>query len=251
MIPVDRRSPPLVIPIEEFADDRGQAMSLWQILDLPIEDIALLSEEQFRGAAEDVREKYPVFCTMIRQHPEMIKERWSRGMLALAVRPYVQKDINLQQRFDMLSQILSRAFIQHSQETTISTYQDISAGYQDISARYDRMEREAKEHMEQNKAIWAEEHRQWEEEHRQWEEEFKKAEEDQRIAQERIQKAIAMLNGGPQQEHPVHAPQDAFDLNDNEPPNGGWGSCWMVALIVGCLAVAYGIFRGRNAPNGE
>ena len=218
------RNPMLgAVDIEEAEELRREPLSLQQVLALPEDVIRNLSSEQLAEVDDFfTNHTYDLF-EMIKQQPGEIADKWAKKLYALGSNEFFARDgIHSMVICALIDGIRNHNLHAHSQRQFAAL------------ARQDEALEQLAEEQRENQAA------------------LDKMREDLQEIERRL--LAEQEEPPPVDPHDAIAnqyaiPQEAVAVERRDDPPDGWHPCWLVAVVIGCLAVAYGWFRGKgDAP---
>ena len=222
--------------IEEAEELRREPLSLQQVLALPEDIIRNLSSEQLAEVDDFfTNHTYDLF-EMIKQQPGEIADKWAKKLYALGSNEFFARD--------GIHSMVICALIDGIRHHNLSAgWQAIHEGWQEVHA-HSRRQFEAFDQLR--------------EERERWEAESQAALDKMREDLKEIERRLLaeQADAPPVDPHDVIGDQyvrpeaaAAVERRDDPPNDDGWHPCWLIAAIIGCVAIAYGWFRGRgDAP---
>ena len=233
---VFRNPPELGADIEEVEELRREPLSLEQVMNLPEHLIEGLFHEQLVEVDNLLSNHTQQLFELVQQQPAKIADEWALKLFALGCNEYIAR----KQAHVMIISALVDAI----------RYHNLSAGWDAI---HEQSRRQFAALARQDDAL-----DQLREERERWEAESQAALDKMREDLKEIERRLLaeQADAPPVDPHDVIGDQyaesqaaDAVERRDDPPNDDGWHPCWLIAAIIGCLAIAYGWFRGRgDAP---
>ena len=222
--------------IEEVEELRREPLSLEQVLALPEQVIRNLSSEQLAEVDRFFSNHTYDLFELIRHQPGEIADKWALKLYALGSNEFFARD--------GIHSMVICALIDGIRHHNLSAgWQAIHEGWQEVHA-HSRRQFEAFDQLR--------------EERERWEAESQAALDKMREDLKEIERRLLaeQADAPPVDPHDVIGDQyvrpeaaAAVERRDDPPNDDGWHPCWLIAAIIGCVAIAYGWFRGRgDAP---
>ena len=227
--------------IEEVEELRREPLSLEQVLALPEQVIRNLSSEQLAEVDRFFSNHTYDLFELIRHQPGEIADKWALKLYALGSNEFFARDgIHSMVICALIDGIRNHNLHEHSrrQFAALNTNQAALAAQDEAFDQLAEGQRENQAALDNQQAA------------------LDKMSEDLREIRRRL---LEEQEEPPQVDaHDVIAEQyaepqaAAVERRDDPPKDDGWHPCWLIAAIIGCLAVAYGWFSGKgDAPKGE
>ena len=214
--------------IEEAEELQRKPLSIEQVMALPEQVIRNLSSEQLAEVDRFFSNHTYDLFELIRQQPGEIADKWALKLYALGSNEFFARDgIHAMVICALIDGIRNHNLHEHSRRQFVALNTN-----QEALDRQDEAFDQLAERQRRNQ------------------EALDKMTEDLQEIERRL---LAEQEAPPPVDpHDVIADQyvrpqaaDAVDRRD-DPHNDGWHPCWLIAAIIGCLAVAYGWFRGSG-----
>ena len=241
--------------IEEAEELRREPLSLQQVLALPEDIIRNLSSEQLAEVDDFfTNHTYDLF-EMIKQQPGEIADKWAKKLYALGSNEFFARD--------GIHSMVICALIDGIRHHNLSAgWQAIHEGWQEVHA-HSRRQFAA---LNTNQAALAAQDEAFDQ-LAEGQRENQAALDNQQAALDKMREDLREIRRRLLEEQEEPPQVDAHDViaeqyaepqaaaverRDDPPKDDGWHPCWLIAAIIGCLAVAYGWFSGKgDAPKGE